>query len=112
MEYIKTFPVGSEDRNKLTAVASILNVFTNAEHGFVVRDVYFDYEQNLMWTTILCRKYYEDHEYSDYQCLTPAEQLDIISAESIDDLAKISYDILIINKELWCAETREEKNYD
>ena len=66
----------------LLAVAALLQATSAHGARYIVEDVYLDYGQNWMWTTI-CRE-----GYMDCQVLNPREWQEIILADSIDEICK------------------------
>lgn len=71
----------------LLAVAQILQATSITNSKYIVSDVYYDFGQDWMWTTI-CRI-----GHSECQILSPRQWEDIILADSVDDLFKCVNDI-------------------
>lgn len=71
----------------LLAVAAVLQATSKNEAKYVVRDVYFDFGQNWMWTTI-CRE-----GYHDCQILSPRQWEEIILSTAASDLFECVKDI-------------------
>ena len=72
---------------KLELVAKALEMASPNNAKYHVEDVYLDFGQNWMWTTIVRRGYRE------CQVLTPREWEEIMMAEGLDELAKIVEEI-------------------
>lgn len=68
----------------MQAVAKLLEAVSPNNARYVVTDVYFDFGQDWMWTTI-CR-----YDYRECQVLCPRDWEAIVKAESITDLASIA----------------------
>lgn len=75
---------GSREYKNLVAVAKMLEAVSPNEAEYVVEDVYFDYGQNWMWTTI-CRR-----GFRDCQILNPREWGEILLADDVQELAYIT----------------------
>lgn len=71
----------------LKAVAAALEMLSPNNARYVVEDVYLDYGQDWMWTTI-CRR-----DYRDCQVLSPREWKIIMELKTADDLSAIVNDI-------------------
>lgn len=71
---IKVFPAGSEEYQKLAAVAEALTKKSPKGYRYEVGETYFDYGQDWSWTTILC----EGGIFGGYQALCPRDQEEII----------------------------------
>lgn len=76
--------IGSREYKNLEAVAKMLEAVSPNEAEYVVEDVYFDYGQNWMWTTI-CRR-----GFRDCQILNPREWGEILLADDVQELAYIT----------------------
>ena len=77
--------------NNLKKVANVLTALSD-EKLYLVRDCYFDYDQNWMWTTILCYDMEDDMNINSYQYLNPKRWEDILNAKSdleLLDIAKL-----------------------
>ena len=98
---IKTYPIGSKNYNKLVAAAGIMTAFTEWKMSFLVKNTYFDVGRDIFWTTIICRKNEDNYSYSEFQCLTPKEQLEILRSKNPTDLAAVVAEIISDNKEMW-----------
>ena len=98
---IKTYPIGSENYNKLVAAAGIMTAFTEWKMSFLVKNTYFDVGRDILWTTIICRKNEDNYSRSEFQCLTPKEQLEILKSQSPSDLATVVTEIISDNEVLW-----------
>lgn len=75
------------DYKKLEAVAKMLEAFSEHDATYVVGDVYRDFGQRKMWTTI-CRE-----GYMECQILSSVDWDNIIKANSLEDLAQVTIDI-------------------
>lgn len=78
---------GTEEYKRLAAVAAMLEAVSPNEAKYVVEDVYFDYGQDWMWTTI-CRR-----GYSECQVLYPVQWENIILAKDLAALGKAAEDV-------------------
>ena len=72
----------TDSHMRLKAVAELLTAVSPNKARYVVEDVYFDYGQRWMWTTI-CRR-----GYRECQVLSPRDWEEILIAETIEDIAK------------------------
>lgn len=72
---------GEVERKRLEAAASLLQAYS--KNGFIyhVENVYLDFGQDWMWTTIVC--YGND---SSWQVLSPREWTEITSAATMEQL--------------------------
>ena len=68
----------------LEAVAKLLEATSKNNWKYEVRDIYFDFGQNWLWTTITC---------PTCQVLNPKEWEQIVTANSVEEFAKIVKDI-------------------
>lgn len=80
------------DRNEqayknMEAVAKMLEAMSPNGARYTVKDVYFDFGQNWMWTTI-CRE-----GYCEAQVLCPRDWKAIITATTISELAAVAEEI-------------------
>ena len=78
---------GTEEYKRLEAIAAMLEAVSPNEAKYVVEDVYFDYGQNWMWTTI-CRR-----GYSECQILDPVQWEYIILSKGLNTLLNAAEDI-------------------
>ena len=69
------------------AVAAILEAISEHNARYIVEDVYLDYGQNWMWTTI-CRE-----GYMDCQVLNPREWEMIFFADSLESLYEAAKEV-------------------
>lgn len=84
MNIIKIYKTHTTEYKKLDLLLKALNILkeeNNLDVDFYISDVYFDYGQNWMWTTILCK--YKDciGLNSSYQILNPAQYEKILFQE-------------------------------
>lgn len=75
------------DYTKLCAVAKVLEAFSPNNNTYLVENVYFDYGQDCMWTTI-CQ-----NGYVPCQILSPRQWENILMSESPEELFKCIEDI-------------------
>lgn len=80
MEIIKVYGDNTHERVNLEIASQLFTRFTGKPHK--VEDVYFDFGQNWMWTTISR----EDDFWGGVQILYPADYEGIIHANTYDDL--------------------------
>lgn len=83
-----TISSGSKYYKKLSAVAAMLEAVSPHDATYLVGDTYFDMGQKWMWTTIIRRG------YRDCQVLDPKQWEHILEANTPDDLAKVTNDII------------------
>ncbi len=76
----RTIEYKTKEYAKLEAVAGMLTSFSPNNAVYEVEDVYFDYGQDWVWTTI-CR-----HGYHDCQVLNPRQWETIIMASTIAEI--------------------------
>ena len=84
MNIIKTYKPHTIEYKKIELMLKALNIlkeqyFLDVE--FYISDVYFDYGQNWMWTTILCKYKNVMDMQSSYQILNPAQYEKILFQE-------------------------------
>lgn len=97
MAKITTYKPNTEEHSKLSFVCDKLNILANFNREnrfYTVENVYFDFGQNWMWTTIVCEysnnlKYGENFSNS-YQILCPNDYSKILEAESTRELDNIA----------------------
>ena len=91
VDAIKVFGPQSKEYKKLQAAAILLNAEKEADDKavFEVRDVYFDFGQGWMWTTIVLNG---GDEWSSYQALNPAHQGMIVYGD-FEDFAKAVWEV-------------------
>ena len=85
----KTLKVNSDGYKNLEMVAAMLEYESPNNTIYTVQDVYFDYGQNWMWTTITSI----GDKWGGVQVLNPREWEDIMLADSLEELVKIVRDI-------------------
>lgn len=97
MVKITTHKPNTEEHNKLEFVCDKLNIlatFNRENRFYTVTDVYFDFGQDWMWTTIVCdyTTVLEDGRKYDgsYQILCPNDYSKILEAESSKELDNIA----------------------
>ena len=88
--YIAKFDKGTSEYEKLQIVALMLTNRSPLKYRYEVGETYFDFGQDWMWTTILCR----GNEWGGYQALNPREQEEILEAETYADFVRIVNEIL------------------
>lgn len=81
--FIDIFPEGTDERKQLEKVASLLTQRSPRGYSYYVDEVYFDYGQDWMWTTILC----DDGDWG-YQALCPREQEEILLGGDPEEIIK------------------------
>ena len=75
---------GTREYKSLEAVAKLLEAVSPNEAEYVVEDVYFDYGQDWMWTTI-CRR-----GFRECQVLNLREWEEILLADDVQEIAYIA----------------------
>lgn len=73
----------------LKMVAAMLEYESSNNSHYEVEDVYFDYGQDWMWTTITRR----GGKWGGVQVLNPRQWEDIILANSLGELVEITHEI-------------------
>ena len=68
---------------KLKAVAALLEMMSEHNATYIIKDVYLDFGQNWMWTTI-CRR-----GWRDCQVLSPTEWKAIMRADTAQKIAAV-----------------------
>lgn len=71
----------------MVAVAALLTALSPNDASYLVRDVYLDFGQDWMWTTIIRRNFHE------CQVLSPREWEEIVLADGLNDIAACVEDI-------------------
>lgn len=79
----RTLERNEQAYKNMTAVAKMLEAMSKSGSVYRVEDVYLDYGQNWVWTTI-CRR-----GYSECQVLSPRDWKNIVLANSVKDLADV-----------------------
>ena len=74
--------------NRFEAIASILTAYSPHNAVYMVEDVYLDYGQNWVWTTIVRKG------YNECQILCPRDWQRIIEADTMEKLFDIVKDIV------------------
>ena len=74
---------GTKEYKNLVAVAKMLEALSENDAQYVVKDVYLDFGQDWMWTTI-CRK-----GYKECQVLCPRDWRAIVEATTARELADV-----------------------
>lgn len=77
------------EHKRLEAVAKLLEATSVNEYWYDVKETYFDYGQNWIWTTIIAVNPNETGVLRSWQAITPKEWEEIINAESAVELALI-----------------------
>lgn len=80
----RTIGRNEKEYTKLEIVAKLLEFASPNNAKYVVEDVYFDYGQDWMWTTI-CRR-----GYRDCQVLSPREWKEIMMADEMWEFGEIA----------------------
>lgn len=89
METIRIFSHGEKEFRNLEYVARIMTMRSENGVTYEVGDTYFDFGQGWEWTTIIAYR----NEYNHWQCLSPAEQGKIVSA-NFDELDTIVLELM------------------
>ena len=76
---IKIFEKGTPERERLEQGAKMLTIASPNGTVYTVEDIYFDFGQNWMWTTIIANTSKGD----SYQALSPREQEDLLFSEDV-----------------------------
>lgn len=79
----RTIKPDEKEYKKLETVAKVLELFSEHNAKYIVKDVYLDYGQDWMWTTI-CRR-----GWHDCQVLSPRDWKEIMAIENENDLALV-----------------------
>jgi hypothetical protein len=115
---LRVFKPESEEYNRLQNFADELNNDARFQANYTVEDLYFDYGQNWMWTTIIAHK--ENERGGGWQALTPKNQervvewieLDTVKQELLDNEEKLIGKRVTESEELTEAETSLIKTYN
>ena len=92
---LRVFKPESEEYNRLQNFADELNNDARFQANYTVEDLYFDYGQNWMWTTIIAHR--QNERGGGWQALTPKNQervvewieLDTVKQELLDNEEKL-----------------------
>ena len=89
---IKVFGEQSKEHKKLEAAVLLLNAEKEDDDNgvFEIRDIYFDYGQGWMWTTIILNG---GDQWSSYQALNPKQQAQIVYGD-FEDFSKAVWEVL------------------
>ena len=81
---LRVFKPESEEYTRLQNFADELNNDARFQANYTVEDLYFDYGQNWMWTTIIAHK--ENERGGGWQALTPRNQERVVQWTELDDV--------------------------
>lgn len=95
--FIRTFEPDSHEYSRLKLAAAMMTVKSPCGYQYIVEDVYFDYGQDWVWTTITRN----DPEWGGVQALNPRQQEDIILADNIE----AAVDAVFADK--WCSDRKK-----
>ena len=76
---IKVFAKGTHEYDRLEEAAEMMSQMSPNGWHYSVQNIYFDYGQGWMWTTVVC-----DHG-DGYQALTPKEQASVVYGDLFDE---------------------------
>lgn len=79
-DYIQVFKKDEPEYKKLEAAAELLTKKSPRGYTYYVGETYFDFGQNWIWTTILCK----GGQWGSYQALSPRTQGLIIESEDLE----------------------------
>ena len=79
----RTLNVNEKAYKNMIAVAKMLEAFSKHEAEYMVQDVYLDFGQDWMWTTI-CRR-----GYMECQVLCPRDWKVIVNATTVQELSDV-----------------------
>lgn len=77
-EIIKIFEKGTHEYERLEDAARMMTEMSPNEWHYSVQDVYFDFGQGWMWTTVIC-------DDRGYQALTPKEQISVLYGDLYEE---------------------------
>ena len=86
---------GTMEYKRLSAVAELLEATSKNGYRYGVYDVYFDYGQGWLWTTIVAYNPTEpkDSVLGSWQAINPRQWNEILSADTVESLAKCVTDM-------------------
>ena len=86
---------GTMEYKRLSAGAELLEATSKNGYLYGVEDVYFDYGQGWLWTTIVAYNPAEPSEsiLHSWQAINPRQWGEILTADTVDSLAKCVTDI-------------------
>ena len=79
---------GTKEYKNLEAVAGLLTAFSPNNARYVVGEVYFDFDQNWIWTTIV------RYGYMECQILYPKMWRKILKCETLQDIAEVTIELM------------------
>jgi len=79
----RTLEYNEKAYKNMVAVAKMLEALSEHDAQYIVKDVYLDFGQDWMWTTI-CRR-----GYMECQVLCPRDWKAIVSATTVQELADV-----------------------
>lgn len=88
--FIRLIDNDEVEYKKLTALAEFLTAKSPRHYEYYVGNTYFDFGQNWLWTTVLCRTLFG----STYQAINAREQERAILATTEEDMLTLADDIL------------------
>ena len=115
---LRVFKPESEEYTRLQNFADELNNDERFQANYTVEDLYFDYGQNWMWTTIIAHR--QNERGGGWQALTPKNQervvlwneLDEVKQELLNNEEKLIGKRVTESEELTEAETSLIKTYN
>lgn len=88
---IRTLEYYEQGFKNLELICTLLE--WNSEFTYDVRDTYFDFGQDWMWTTIIKRGDFGLSSYDSCQILCPREWEEIVYATTLDELCEIAKEL-------------------
>lgn len=82
----RTLQFEEQEYKNMQAVASLLTATSKNGYIYQVENVYFDYGQDWLWTTIVAYDLTNNSFTSSWQVLTPAEWKDVVLADGMVEL--------------------------
>lgn len=88
-DFIKEYYPGTPEYQKLKIAAQMLTTFSTKGIEYRVENVYFDYDQDWWWTTIIAYAPTETGILRTWQALYPVQEEQILNADTPQKLADV-----------------------
>jgi hypothetical protein len=97
----KTIERNTQEYKMLEAVAKLLETFSAKGFKYTVEDVYFDFGQDWMWTTIIAHNPEEFGVLHSWQAINPRQWEGIITSTNVNELTEM---VNIIQNDNWFSD--------
>ena len=94
---IRIYETWSKEMYSLVAFTTMANAFST-DIKYTFEETYFDYGQDLKWTTVIAHRIGDSSVTGYWQALSPAQQERVIYSETPAQIAEVVEEILERNK--------------